>query len=61
VNGLNGGKGAPMSCAMIYWGTDFDRFLSVFCKFGAVVDLRPLKCKRFGECSEEGQLELIED
>jgi len=61
VNGQNGGKGAPMSCAMIYWGRDFDRFLSVFGKFGAVVDLRPLKGKRFGECSENGQLELIED
>jgi len=61
VNGQNGGKGAPMSCAMIYWGRDFDRFLSIFCKFGAVVDLRPLKGKRFGVCSEEGQLELIED
>jgi hypothetical protein len=61
VNGQNGGKGAPMSCAMIYWGRDFDRFLSVFGKFGAVVNLRPLKGKRFGECSENGQLELIED
>jgi hypothetical protein len=61
VNGQNGGKGAPMSCAMIYWGRDFDRFLSVFGKFGAVVDLRPLKGKRFGECSENGQLELVED
>ncbi len=59
VNGQNGGKGAPMSCAMIYWGKDFDKFLAVFSKFGAVIDLRPLKGKRFGECSENGQLELI--
>jgi hypothetical protein len=48
VNGRDGGKGAPMSCAMIYWGNDFDRFLFKFRKFGAVVDLRPLKGKRFG-------------
>jgi hypothetical protein len=60
VNGKNGGKGAPMSCAMIYWGKDFDRFLSVFSKFGAVIDLRPLKGKKFGEGSENGQLDLIE-
>jgi len=59
VDGKNGGKGAPMSCAMIYWGTDFDRFLSVFSKFGAVVDLCALKGKKFGECSENGQLDLI--
>lgn len=59
VNGQNGGKGAPMSCAMIYWGKDYDRFLAVFSKFGAVIDLRPLKGKRFGECSENGQLDLI--
>jgi hypothetical protein len=59
VNGQNGGKGAPMSCAMIYWGNDFDKFLAVFSKFGAVIDLRPLKGKRFGECSENGQLELL--
>ena len=56
----NGGKGAPMSCAMIYWGEDFEKFLTVFSKFGAVIDLRPLKGKKFGECSENGQLDLIE-
>ena len=38
VNGQNGGKGAPMSCAMIYWGTNADRFRSVFEKFGAVLE-----------------------
>lgn len=46
VNGQNGGKGAPMSCAMIYWGRAFDRFFSIFSEFGAVVDLRPLMGKR---------------
>jgi hypothetical protein len=59
VNGRNGGKGAPMSCAMIYWGSHFDKFLTVFSKFGAVIDLRPLKGKKFGECSENGQLDLL--
>ncbi|HHN46649.1 MAG TPA: N-6 DNA methylase [Planctomycetes bacterium] len=61
VNGQNGGKGAPMSCAMIYWGRDFDKFRCVFRRFGAVVDLRPLKGQKFGECSENGQTELSFD
>ena len=59
VNGQNGGKGAPMACAMIYWGKNYSSFFSAFCKFGAVVDLRPLKGRKLGECSENGQLELI--
>jgi hypothetical protein len=49
VKGRDGGKGAPMSCAMIYWGKDFERFRSAFKKFGAVIDLRPLQGKRSGE------------
>lgn len=59
VNGQDGGKGAPMSCAMIYWGKEFDRFFSIFAKFGAVVDLRNLKGKQFGKCSDNGQFNLI--
>ncbi len=59
VDGRNGGKGAPMSCAMIYWGEDFERFLAVFSKFGAVIDLGPLMGTKFGESSENGQLDLI--
>lgn len=59
INGENGGKGAPMSCAMVYWGRHFDKFLSVFAKFGAVVDLRPLAGRRFGEDAEHRQLVLI--
>jgi len=58
INGQNGGKGAPMSCAMIYWGKDFDKFFSIFGKFGAAVDLRNLKGKRLGKCSDIEQLEL---
>jgi hypothetical protein len=61
VYGQNGGKGAPMSCAMIYWGLDFDRFYSIFHKFGAVLDLRNLKGKKFGEYAEKRQIMLIED
>ena len=61
VNGRNGGKGAPMACAMVYWGKDFDRFFSMFIKFGAVVDIRNLKGKRIGQSSENGQLDLIRE
>jgi len=43
VEGKETGKGAPMACAMVYWGNDYDRFMAVFRKFGAVVDLRPLR------------------
>ncbi|MFB3890798.1 MAG: DNA N-6-adenine-methyltransferase [Phycisphaerae bacterium] len=59
VNGQNGGKGAPMACAMVYWGKDFDRFYSVFAKFGAVVNLRNLKRKRIGQSFSQAQLELL--
>ncbi|WP_010418957.1 hypothetical protein [Anaerophaga thermohalophila] len=41
--GLDVGKGAPMSCAMIYWGKNFEKFYNVFIEFGAVVDIGPLK------------------
>ncbi len=58
VNGQNGGKGAPMSCAMIYWGKDYERFFSCFSKFGAVVDIRHLNGKRIGHASEIKQTPL---
>lgn len=40
VKGKDGGKGAPMACAMIYWGTNYKRFQRIFMEFGAVVDIR---------------------
>jgi hypothetical protein len=61
VNGLNGGKGAPMSCAMIYWGHNYDRFFTVFRKFGAVVDIRNLKGEKFGDFLDNNQIELISE
>jgi len=42
-NGQNGGKGAPMACAMVYWGDNYQKFFDVFINHGAVVDIRPLK------------------
>lgn len=49
VEGKDEGKGAPMSCAMVYWGSLFSRFEEVFLRHGAVVDLRNLKDKLIGE------------
>lgn len=43
VNGVASGKGAPMSCAMVYWGEHIDVFRDTFSAFGAVADLRPLR------------------
>lgn len=37
VNGGDGGKGAPMSCAMVYWGERLEQFQHVFARFGAVL------------------------
>jgi len=42
-NGQDTGKGAPMSCAMIYWGINYERFYEVFIEYGAVVDIGNLK------------------
>lgn len=47
-NGKNSGKGAPMSCAMIYWGNNYQKFYNVFINHGAVVDVRYLKEEKIG-------------
>ena len=54
VDGKDEGKGAPMSCAMVYWGGDVVRFDRVFAVFGAVVELRSLHGKAIG-CSKSDQ------
>lgn len=48
VNGQGGSKGAPMSCAMVYWGRHYDRFFEIFARFGAVVNLTHLHGKQIG-------------
>jgi len=48
VNGRDGGKGAPMACAMVYWGQDYERFESIFLPFGAVVNVEHLHDKDVG-------------
>ena len=47
-NGFGAGKGAPMACAMIYWGHDFEKFYDVFIEFGAVVDISNLQNTEIG-------------
>lgn len=40
VRGKDRGKGAPMACAMVYWGQNFTLFREVFSAHGAVVRIR---------------------
>lgn len=61
VEGKDEGKGAPMSCAMIYWNKNIDRFLKVFNEFGAVVDLRSLQGKVIGCRNKLQQPKLFDD
>jgi len=43
IRGKDIGKGAPMACAMVYWGRNYERFYDVFKKHGAVVNITDLK------------------
>jgi len=60
VDGKDEGKGAPMSCAMIYWNKAIDTFLKVFNEYGAVVDLRPLQGMVIGERGRLRQPKLFD-
>ena len=55
-NGNGGGKGAPMACAMVYWGKDYDSFYDIFINYGAVVDVSNLQGKEIGETRNQMQL-----
>ena len=48
VDGLDGGKGAPMACCLVYWGNQLDRFRATFMEYGAVVDITDLKSRKIG-------------
>lgn len=61
VNGKDGGKGAPMSCALVYWGRDYPRFFETFICYGAVVNIEPLQGVKVGRHGKEHQLELAVD
>lgn len=47
-NGKDIGKGAPMACAMIYWGNNYHKFYEVFIEHGAVVDISNLIGEHIG-------------
>jgi hypothetical protein len=55
IDGKDEGKGAPMSCAMIYWGHNFQRFFDVFIKFGAVVHIENLRGAQIGHINGNGK------
>lgn len=61
VEGKDAGKGAPMSCAMIYWNKDIETFREVFIEYGAVVDLRPLQGKVIGDKRKLRQPKLFDE
>lgn len=61
VEGKDGGKGAPMSCAMIYWGGNYERFERLFLRFGAVVDVRHLHGKIVGAGEQPGLFQNAEN
>jgi len=61
VGGEDTGKGAPMSCAMVYWGQMYNRFFKEFLRHGAVLDLRPLHGKSVGSRSDSEQKRLLDD
>ena len=58
VDGTDGGKGAPMSCAMVYWGRNYRRFFEVFRQFGAVLTLGELQNVKLGVANNDGLFEL---
>ncbi len=41
VKGKKSKLGAPMACALIYWGSNFNKFKICFSDFGNVVNLNP--------------------
>lgn len=60
VNGKSGGKGAPMSCAMVYWGPSVERFMDVFSVRGAAVDLRSTRVAQHTKRVARTQLALFD-
>ena len=55
VDGKLEGKGAPMACAMVYWGAFADKFVDVFLPFGAAIDIRQLHSLEIGNAKRDQQ------
>jgi len=54
-NGQEGGKGAPMSCCLVYWGSRFSDFENQFKNLGAVVSVKDVHAP---DTRENRQLQL---
>lgn len=39
IDGSEDNKGSPMACAMVYWGSDYNKFYQVFSNYGSVISL----------------------
>ena len=61
VEGRDEGKGAPMSCAMVYWGKNYEQFFDTFIQYGAVIDLRPLLGMHIGDDLRAAQPALLSE
>jgi len=57
-NGKDVGKGAPMSCCMIYWGNNYQKFYDIFIEHGAVVDISNLHEEEIGPKRSALKLEI---
>lgn len=60
-SGEDTGKGAPMSCAMAYWGEHLSMFSDTLMPFGATVNIQNLKGVAIGQAhaKQTGQQVLI--
>lgn len=58
--GKDTGKGAPMACAMVYWGNNYTLFYNTFIEHGAVVDISPLIGELIGVDRKRLQLSFSE-
>lgn len=39
IDGNENNKGCPMACCMVYWGNNYNKFLSIYSGYGSVVKL----------------------
>ena len=56
-DGYETGKGAPMACAIVYWGSNYTRFYDVFIEYGAVVNISNLIGQRIA--TDKMQLKIF--
>lgn len=53
IDGVLDEKGAPMSCAMIYWGENVERFITLLSPYGAALNVTQQIDASFGENEHE--------